>query len=79
MKKYKIILAGLILISLFALYSASYFGWLTATPLSPSELRRVHYDYNCWFSVFVISVLSIIAVIARMIWLRRKLRDKISV
>ncbi len=79
MKKYKIILVVLILVSLFALYSAVFFGWLTATPLSPVQLKRAEYDYYCWFSLFVISFLSGIAVTARMIWLRRKLRDKISV
>ena len=78
MKKYKVILAALILVSLFALYSAAYFGWLTATPLSPSQLKRCQYDYYCWFSIFIISFLSGISVIARMVWLRRNFRAKMS-
>jgi hypothetical protein len=79
MAKYKLILFALILVSGFTLYSSLYFAWLTATPLSAGQLARAQYDCYSWFAYFVISILLSIWIVVRMVRLRRKLRDKISV
>jgi len=79
MTKYKLSLFALILVSGFALYSSLYFAWLTATPISAGQLARAQYDCYSWFAFFVVSILSSIWIAVRMVRLRRKLRDKISV
>ena len=79
MRKYWIILFALILISELAMYATFFFAWLGATPLSPGQYERARYDCHCWSAIFLISALLTVSVIARMIWLRRKSRDKISV
>ena len=78
MTKYKLSLLALIPASGFALYSWLYFGWLTATPLSAGQLARAQYDCYFWFALFVVAVLLGIFVVVKMIRLRRKMRDKIS-
>ena len=79
MTKYKLSLLALILVSAFALYSSLYFAWLTATPLSTGQLARAQYDCYFWFALFVLALLLSIFVIVRMVRLRRKVRDKVSV
>jgi hypothetical protein len=79
MTKYKLSLLALILASGFALYSFLYFAWLTATPLSAGQLARAQYDCYCWFAFFVVGVLLSIFLVLRMIRLRRKMRNKVSV
>jgi len=79
MTKYKLSLFALILVSGFTLYSSLYFAWLMATPLSASQLARAQYDCYSWFAFFVVSILLSIWIAVRMVRLRRKLRDKISV
>jgi heme exporter protein CcmD len=45
--------------TLLSLYSIAYFGWLTATPLSDAEAKRVKYDFYVWTAVLVISLISL--------------------
>jgi len=43
------IITLLVAFTLYAIYATLYFGWLTATPLAPSQLRRAQNDCYCWF------------------------------
>jgi hypothetical protein len=36
---------------LFSLYSAAYFMWLSATPLTPAQQSRVRFDYYAWLAI----------------------------
>jgi membrane protein implicated in regulation of membrane protease activity len=73
MRKYWIILIALILVSGLAMYETLFFAWLGATPLSVGQYERARYDCHCWSAIFVVSALLTVSVIARMIWLRRKI------
>ena len=58
---------------LFALYCAVYWGWVTATPLTPDQLDRARYNAFAWFWLFVGS--ETIVFIATFVWMvasRRK-------
>jgi len=36
---------------LVSLYSAAFFAWLTATPLTPPQLARARYDFYFWLVI----------------------------
>jgi hypothetical protein len=46
------------LLAAYAAYAFLYFAWLTATPLSESQLKRAQYDAMVWLVVLVISLVS---------------------
>jgi hypothetical protein len=46
------------LLAAYAAYAYVYFGWLSATPLSEDQLRRVKYDAAVWLSVFGTSIVA---------------------
>jgi hypothetical protein len=59
-------LAVAILISLAALYSAAFYAWVTATPVTPERLRRA--QLLCYGSVaaFLVSATIAIVIVVRM-------------
>lgn len=55
--------------ALFCLYAAMFFGWLTATPLTPAQRDRAAYDANAWFVLFIASAIAPFLVSAVHKWL----------
>jgi membrane protein implicated in regulation of membrane protease activity len=80
MKKYQVILVGLIFVAGLAMCATFFFVWLRfeVAPLSPASYERASTYFHAWLAVFLASVLSVILVAGRMIKLRRNLRDKQS-
>jgi hypothetical protein len=72
MRKYKLSLLVLILVSVYALYMALFFAWLTATPLSASDLVRAQHHCYFWFWTFMVSTLADIYIVVQLVRLRRK-------
>jgi hypothetical protein len=50
-------------LALLALYSAVYFGWLTATRLTDAQLKRAQYDCYAWFLIFVATSIGSVALV----------------
>jgi hypothetical protein len=71
MSKHCIALVLLTLAGCYCLYSACYFFWLSATPLSNEDLRRAQVHYEFWIGALVI-VLMFFAGIAIRMFHRRK-------
>lgn len=44
------------LLAAYAAYAYVYFAWLSATPLSESQLKRVQYDGMFWLTVLGVSI-----------------------
>lgn len=49
------------LAGLFAFYSAAFWLWVSATPLTPPERDRVEYNYYFWLGIACASLASAIA------------------
>lgn len=75
MTKYRVSLVLVFMFVLFCLYSALYFGWLMATPLTAAELRRAHYDTYFYFWSFVVSLIAGVLIILRLRRLRGRARQ----
>jgi hypothetical protein len=46
------------LLAAYAAYAYIYFAWLSATPLSESQLKRVQYDGAVWLAVLGFSIVA---------------------
>lgn len=46
------------LLAAYAAYAYAYFAWLSATPLSESQLKRVQYDAAIWLGVLGFSIVA---------------------
>lgn len=46
------------LLAAYAAYVYVYFAWLSATPLSESQLKRVQYDAAVWLGVLGFSIVA---------------------
>ena len=44
------------LLAAYAAYAYVYFAWLSATPLTESQLKRVQYDATVWLAVLGFSI-----------------------
>jgi hypothetical protein len=62
------------LLAAYAAYAYVYFAWLSATPLSESQLKRVQYDAKVWLGVLVFSVVAAFI----LGWRRRRLTAVIA-
>jgi hypothetical protein len=78
MTKYKIILLALLLATGFALFASLHSAWLMTSPLSAAQIARARHDCRFWLELFALSILLSVCVGSRMIWLHRKLQDKLS-
>lgn len=68
-------LAGIgaaVFVSLYSAYATAFFAWLTATPLSPAQLKRSQFDTYAWFCVLCISVITVIALTLKLWCLGKK-------
>ncbi len=52
--KYIIGITASVLVMLYSAYATLYFGWVTATPLSPAQLKRAQFDCGAWLTMTVI-------------------------
>lgn len=46
------------LLAAYAAYAYVYFAWLSATPLSESQLKRVQYNAAVWLGVLSFSIVA---------------------
>jgi hypothetical protein len=46
------------LLAAYAAYAYVYFAWLSATPLSESQLKRVQYNATVWLAVLGLSIVA---------------------
>jgi len=67
-------LVVLVLFGAFALLSAIYCAWLTATPLAPQDLHKAQFHYYLWLVTFAITVVLSIVTLIRMIRRRKEQR-----
>jgi Na+-driven multidrug efflux pump len=75
MTRYIIALIACVLVGGFALLSAVYCAWLTATPLTPAALHHAQTGYLVWLGLFSVMVVASIVVIICMIrfhWAQRR-------
>src|SRR5215210_1721507 len=59
---------------LFCGYAFLYWGWLTATPLTPAQLARAQYNANVWLGL---AALSLVAAVVARVWAIRLGRRKV--
>lgn len=53
-----------VLATLLCAYSCAFWSWVTATPLTPSQLARAKYNANVWLTLTALSLaISIIVVV----------------
>jgi hypothetical protein len=71
MAKYVVALVVFALFGAFALLSAIYCAWLTATPLAPQALHKAQFDFSFWLVTFAITLALSIGATIRMIRLHR--------
>lgn len=71
MRKYWITTILLTLIILYCGYATAFFAWVTATPVSPENLRRAQMLSLIWFAGLMAGTLLLIAVVFRMVHLHR--------
>jgi hypothetical protein len=65
-------IVGTLLFAFYSAYAMVYYGWLTATPLTPQQLKRVQYDAKAWFFILCFTLLVLTAIAFR----RRRLLKK---
>jgi hypothetical protein len=46
------------LLAAYAAYAYVYFAWLSATPLTNSQLKRVQYDAKVWLGVLCVTIIA---------------------
>jgi hypothetical protein len=74
MTKYWIALGVLFLVGLYSLYMTAFFTWVTATPLTPAQLRSAQLHCYGWFASFILSAVVFLSIGGRMLWLSRHSR-----
>ena len=71
-------IGGAVLLGLYSAYETVFFMWLSATPLSPSQLNRVQYHASVWSLVLCFSLIAMIVVAFRLRWLSKNSGGKKS-
>ena len=61
-------MAGAVALGLFSLYAVLYWAWVTATPLTESQLARAQYNATAWCWLLVGSAVA--ATVLLFCWLR---------
>jgi cytochrome b561 len=65
-----------IALALYGAYGAVFFAWVTATPVSPANLRRAQRDCYIWAAVSLFGLAVATALVIRIIWLaKQRARD----
>ena len=62
--------------SLFAAYSFAFFVWVSATPLSEDQLRRVKYDQLIWLVLLLAFALSSVFLLINAILFAKRRNQK---
>jgi len=75
MLKYAVSLVGVSLVGLFALFSAIYCAWLTATPLTSERLHFVQVEFFVWLGILVIALITSVVIIMRLLRSRTAQRN----
>jgi hypothetical protein len=78
MTKYGIALGVLFLVALYSLYMTAFFAWVTATPLTPAQLRSAQLHCYGWFASLILSAVALLSIGGRMLWLSRHSRPSSS-
>jgi len=67
MLKYTVSLVAVGLVGLFALFSAIYCAWLSATPLTPERLHLFQVEFFVWLSLFLLELIFSVVIIMRLL------------